>query len=274
MRGPPECFSGLCVSVDSATIEHMFESLPALSQADSVRPTRTAQLSALRQQIRQLERQPLPTLTIPVLAGLDTLFLDGGLKPGGVYELSPHTSLIWTLLAEASAKGHWVATLGMDHLGFHAAKEYGVNLERLIVLPRVQHHWWSVLSALVDVVSIVAVSPEGPLPSPHTLDTLVARARERQCALLIRGQWPHSEGLIGVEQMAWVGLDDGSGVLSQQRFTVCHTPRRAVATRRVTLLRDGSGVSVAVDQLTALRRLASITEPIVAVTDSFERQAG
>ncbi len=252
----------------------MFESLPSLSEAASVRPARTAELGVLRHRIRQLERQALPTPTIPVLAGLDTLFPDSGLKPGGVYELSPHTSLIWTLLAEASAKGYWVATLGMDHLGFHAAKEYGVNLERLIVLPRVQRHWWSVLSALVDVVSVVAVSPEGPLPSPHTLDTLVARARERQCALLVRGQWPHSEGVIRVEQMAWAGLDDGSGVLSQQRFTVSHTLRRGVAAKRVTLLRDGSGVSVAVDQLTALRRLPLVTEPIVTVSDSFERQAG
>jgi hypothetical protein len=227
----------------------------------------------LRQKIRRLEHGQLPATALPVLPGLERLFPEGGLKPGAAYSLSAHTSLVWALISEATQRGYWVASVGSDHLGFHAAIEYGVVTDRLIVLPRPGGNWWSAVSALVDVVSLVVVRPGTPFPSPAARDTLLARARERGCAVLVTGRWPNAHGDISLANTRWTGLGQGSGVLVAQEFTLEYTPRHGATSRRVTLVRDGAGPRVVDTSLTPLRCLSPRSSENVAVAGNH-REAG
>jgi len=272
--GPPVCFPGCAMSVDSGTIEHMFElTVSLLPQALGASSIKTTTLSELRQRIRYLEHGRLPAQTIPVLPGLDSLFPDRGLIPGAVYSLPPHASVMWALIAEATQNNHYVATVGRQHLGFHAATEYGVNLDRLIVVPPIGRQWWSAVAALVDVVSIVVFSPSGRLPSPSARDTLMSRARERGCVLLATSSWPAANGHIAVEDTQWEGLGPGHGVLSSHELTLRYTPRHGAASRRVRLVRDGSGSHILPYTITPVVHLTPTTqEGLVIVGD--QREAG
>ncbi len=176
--------------------------------------------------------------------GMEALLPEGGLAPGAIYSVSPHASVMWALIAEATNQGHYVASVGLEHLGFRAAVEYGVSLDHLIVVPRAGRRWWPTVASLVDVVSVVVVLPEGPLPSPTARDTLIARARERGCALLVIGDWPHAHGHIRVDNTRLSGLGRGWGVLASHELTLSYRPRRGASSYRVTLLRDGTGSSV------------------------------
>ena len=49
--------------------------------------------------------------------------------------------------------------VGAPDLGYEAAAELGVDLERTIVVPHPGEHWLSVVAALVDVASVVLVRP-------------------------------------------------------------------------------------------------------------------
>lgn len=262
------------MSVDSEIIEHMFESLVTpLPHAGGASSPKATTLGELRQRIRHLEHSRLPAATIPVLPGLDALFPEQGLTPGAVYSLSPHTSVMWALIAEATRNGHYVATVGRHHLGFHAAIEYGVDLERLIVVPPIGHQWWSAVAALVDVVSIVVFSPNGPLPSPSARDTLTARARERGCALMATSSWPGANGQVVVEDAQWEGLGSGHGVLSSHELTLRYTPRHGVGSHRVRLVRDGSGSHILPYTITPVVQLTPATQEGVVIT-SDQREAG
>jgi membrane protein implicated in regulation of membrane protease activity len=262
------------MSVDSDTIEHMFEStVTQLSPGQPVGTPRGAALGALRQKIRRLEHGQLPATPLPVLPGLERLFPEKGLKPGAVYSLSPHTSIVWALISQATQRGHWAASVGSDHLGFHAAIEYGVVTDRLIVLPRLGSNWWSAVSALVDVVSLVVVRPGTPFPSPAARDTLLARARERGCVLLVTGHWPHAHGHISVENTQWTGLGQGNGVLVSHELTLQYTPRHGSRSHQVTLVRDGDGPRVVDTPLTPLRHLTPRAQEGVT-TASDHREAG
>ena len=261
------------MSVDSDTIEHMFDTVPLTLGTSHPVASRQATLGALRQQLRRLEPGQLSPAPIPVLPVVENLFPEGGLKPGAVYCLPSHTSVMWALIAHATQRDHWVASVGNDHLGFSAAIDYGVSIDRVLVVPRTGS-WWQVVSAFVDVVSVVVFHPHGPLPSPTSRDALLARARERGVAILVRGDWPHPHARIGVEATRWSGLGQGDGVLTSQDLTLSYHPRHGSGVRRVTLMRDGSGVRVADDQLTPVRHLTPRTPeaPTIAVSD--HREAG
>ena len=248
----------------------MVTPLPQSGGASS--PKATA-LGELRQRIRHLEHGRIPASTIPVLPGMDALFPEKGLTPGAVYSLSPHTSVMWALIAGATQNGHYVATVGRQHLGFHAALEYGVDLERLIVVPPVGPQWWQAVAALVDVVSIVVFSSTGPTPSPSARDTLTARARERGCALMATSSWPGAHGQVVVEDAQWEGLGDGHGVLSSHELTLRYTPRHGVGSRRVRLMRDGTGSHIRPYVISPVVHLTPATQEGVVITGD-QREAG
>src|SRR6185295_16282269 len=70
--------------------------------------------------------------SLPVAAPLRPLFPGGCLRRGATVLITPGaTSLLFALLAEASAAGSWCASVGQPELGLVAAAEAGVAVERL-----------------------------------------------------------------------------------------------------------------------------------------------
>lgn len=246
--------------MDIDIIEQMFEhgSVSPLTVYPTAR-IRREQVDALRQHIRHLESPQLDQPAFPSTAGVDRLFPDGGLRRGAVYEISEGRSLLWNLLAGPSQAGHWIAIVGMAHLGLQAAADAGVDLERLILVPHPGSSGFSVTSTLADALPLVVLSPSTALPPQSQRDRFQARLRERGATLLIRATWPGSEGRLAITQRSWDGLGHGFGLLSQQHITLSHQHRREARPRYVDLCISGRGIDV--QHRATIRQIGAGVEP-------------
>lgn len=191
--------------------------------------------------------------SLPVMAALRPLLPSGALRRGGTIALAPHesSSLLFTLLAEATVAGSWCAAVGLPHLGMVAAAEVGVAIARCALVPYPGPEWPSVVAALLDGVDLVVVSPPGPVAA-QVASRLTARARQRGGVLIAVGRWPGADLTLDVVASTWHGLGQGRGRLRRRELEVV-AHGRGVATRarrlRLTLrgvdMRPGSGLDAA-----------------------------
>jgi hypothetical protein len=100
------------------------------------------------------------------------------------------TSLMLSLLAEASRAGSWCAIVGVPTLGVAAAAELGVALERLALVPYPGPDWPTVVAALLDGFDIVVAAAPGGAISATIASRLAARARQRGGVLVPYGPRP------------------------------------------------------------------------------------
>ena len=236
---------------------------------------RQQQLRALKQKISRLESPQIDHPTLPSHSTVQGLFPGGGLRRGASYELHGGYSLLWSLLAGPSRQGHWSALVGLGHLGFQAAADLGVDMDRLIVVKNPGAHWFQVASSLADAVSVVVVSPQtSSLPAVSQRERLHARLRERGSTLLVNGQWPGHDGRLVVEQCRWEGVDRGAGVLHTQHLTIAHHHKRSVTARRIHAVISADGLHSA--ELAPVQRLSpeTSTDSAVAETAQLQQVAG
>ena len=154
----------------------------------------------------------LPLETHPALAGLVQL------RAGGSYAVDS-ASLALALLAGPSGAGGWAAVVGMDDFGAEAASALGVDLDRTVLVPDPGDQWLEVTAALVDVVTVVLVRPQGRVPE-RVAEKLGARLRKRSAALVVLGDWPRAEVRLTTTSPAWSGVGEGHGHLRSRRLLV------------------------------------------------------
>jgi hypothetical protein len=92
--------------------------------------------------------------------------LPGGLRRGSTVSVSGSLSLLLALLAEASAEGAWCVLVDLPlgsatRLGTEAARDFGIDLSRLPVVPAAGESWTNVVGALLDAFDIVAARAPG-----------------------------------------------------------------------------------------------------------------
>ena len=125
------------------------------------------------------------------------------------------TTLALGLLQGPSAAGAWCAVVGMPDLGVEAAAGLGIDLDRLVLVPHPGDHWLTVVSALVDVVSVVLVRPQvrdGRVRiTDGTASKLASRLRQREAVLISMGDWPGAEPGSPSPTAAGRGSAPGSG---------------------------------------------------------------
>jgi len=205
--------------------------------------------------------------------------LPDGLRRGSTVSVSGSLSLLLTLLAEASASGAWCVLVDLPagsatRLSAEAARDFGIDLTRLPVVPAAGESWTNVVGALLDAFDIVAARAPARL-SDADLRRLAARARSRDSVLLpflggerwigsAGGRWPTADLRLTAEPGEWSGIGDGHGRLARRRMRVRVEGRgQAARSREVTLwLPGGRGgaepyeVAPVVD-LSEVRRSAS-----------------
>lgn len=194
----------------------------ALSPADE----RAGDVLRLRREIGRMQRRRSGDQTHPVPDALQGLLPQGGLLTGTVYTVSPSPSLIFALMSAVSQRGGWCAAVGMPTLGLEAAASFGMDLSRLILVPEPAERWLAVVSALAEVVPLIAVHPGSRLRDADAA-RLAARLRDRGCTLLTTSTWPQGEGLISLHDPHWEGLGEGWGLLSERTVTVTAQTRSA-----------------------------------------------
>lgn len=189
---------------------------PARDQAEVVRE--------LQARIRGMQRNRLDTRAIPTHPALGDLLPGGALAAGGRYQVAGSTLLALALLQGPSEAGAWCAVVGMPDLGVEAAAALGLDLERLVLVPHPGDQWMSVVSALIDVVSVVLVRPpvrDGRTRVPEAAaGRLAARLRQREAVLVSMGDWPQTDAALTVGDSSWSGLGSGFGHLAARQVTV------------------------------------------------------
>ncbi len=212
----------------------MFEYV-GMPAALAARPAPSAdELARLRTQIERIERTTRIGSDAPVIpapTGIAELLPGGGLRTGMTYALGRSMPLLTALLAAPSAAGAWCAVVGMPEFGIEAAREAGVDLARLVLIPRPGERWLGVVAAVAEVVGVVAVRPGGTVRDGDAA-RLAARIRERETVLLAQGAWPGAEAVLDVEGMEWSGLGAGHGYLDRGTATVVVGTRRGTGPRR------------------------------------------
>ena len=202
----------------------------------------------------------------PLLA---PLFPSGGLRRGTVVAVQADgagaTSLVLALVAPAVAAGAWAAMVGLADVGLVAAAEQGVDLGRLVLVPRPGARWAEAAAALLDGMDVVVVGAS--TVGVGLARRLTARVQERGAvlvALIDRRGWPEAEVRLAVEPVepadatssgrtgpargghrptgGWEGVGGGYGHLHRRRVAVVAGGRHAAAEgRRVELWLPGPG---------------------------------
>jgi hypothetical protein len=135
---------------------------------------------------------------LPVGAPWNTLLAETGLRRGST--VSVHAApgaggltLALSLLAASSHAGHWCAVVGIDDPGVLAMHELGVDLRRVLFVPRPRGAWAEATADLLDGVDLAIVKT--PSRAAHgAARRLSARVRERGAVLVVLSEpsatWP------------------------------------------------------------------------------------
>jgi len=179
---------------------------------------------------------------LPLVAELRPLFPGGALRRGSAIAISGSAvngggdragragqsvgggaagavSLLIGVLAEASAAGSWCGVVGLPDLGWSAAAEAGMAVQRCALVPYPGPDWAPVVAALLDGVDIVVTANAGQI-SAQVASRLTARARQRGAVLVCLGQWPGADLTLEVVDSVWHGLGQGRGRLRQRELSV------------------------------------------------------
>ena len=180
---------------------------------------------------------PAAPAVLAVPSPLDELLPQGGLPRGGIVSVQPDesadgspapgglTTLLFTLLAGPVKP--WSALLGFGDLGFAAAAELGVDLERTVLVPNPGGDVAHIVSVLLDGLDVIAVHcPGGPFGPPARQRVLASRLRQRGAVLLAVGPWPGADLTLSVSTVGWSGLGVGHGRLRDRELLVRLAGRR------------------------------------------------
>ncbi|MEQ1736766.1 MAG: hypothetical protein ABL886_10260 [Rhodoglobus sp.] len=196
-------------------------------ELDDLPGTQSDVVRELQARIRRMQRNKLDTRALPTNPALADLVPGGALAAGSAYSVADSTTLALSLLQGPSAAGAWCAVVGMPDLGVEAAAGLGIDLERLVLVPHPGEQWLSVVSALVDVVSIMLVRPpvrDGRVRiTDGSASKLASRLRQREAVLVSLGDWPGASARLAVTDSSWAGLGAGFGHLTGRRVTVSST---------------------------------------------------
>jgi hypothetical protein len=204
---------------------------------------------------------------LPLLQAFQEVFPEGGLQRGSIVHVSGTvgaTAVALAIAAGPTQAGSWVACVGVDQMGWAAAAELGVQLQRVAVVQTPASSWATVTAALVDSFDLVLCGSQHA-PSAQDARRLAARARERgSVVMLIGGEtpglprsarpWPTLADVeLCVVDAEWFGIGHGSGRLRQRRITLDVRGRRSMSrSQRLELwLPDISGGIVRAEQVRA-----------------------
>ncbi|WP_338031536.1 hypothetical protein [Diaminobutyricibacter tongyongensis] len=190
-----------------------------------------AQVSDLQARIRQMQATKLETRNLQTHPAIASLLPGGSLRAGAAYSIQGSTTLLMALLAGPSKAGAWCGVVGMPDFGAEAAGRFGIDLERLVLVPHPGDQWLTVTAAVVDVLTVVVVAPPGRAKDGD-IARLGARLRQRDATLIVVGDWPQAEAKLSISDSGWQGLGSGNGFLSSRQVTVTATARGGMGASR------------------------------------------
>lgn len=206
-----------------------------MSNAALALPTRDEQVRELQERIRRLQAPRLDSPGLPTHPVLARLLPGGALQEGATYSVDRSLTLLMLLLAVPSAAGVWCGVVGVPEFGIEAAAGFGIDLERLVLVPRPGDQWLAATAALADAMGVIVTRPPRQA-SDASVARLSARLRKRGAAMLVLGSWPQSEAMLSITESAWSGIGDGHGHLGTREATVTVTSKASSRPRSARLV--------------------------------------
>ena len=206
----------LAASASAASASAAYVSAAAVARAETVQQ--------LQARIRGMQATKLDSKSIPTHPVIADLLPGGGLHEGATYSIAGSGSLLMALLAGPSAAGLWCGVVGVPEFGVEAASRFGIDLERLVLVPRPGEQWLAVTAAVADVMSVVVAKPPRRA-SDSEIARLSARLRQRGSTLIVLGTWPQSDAMLSLSHSDWSGIGNGSGYLEARTATITVTSR-------------------------------------------------
>ncbi|MEP6482097.1 MAG: hypothetical protein ABJA94_08840 [Rhodoglobus sp.] len=188
----------------------------------------------MQARIKAMQATKLDSRLIPTHPAIAGLLPGGGLKQGAVYSVERSAMLLMALLAAPSAAGAWCAVVGVPEFGVEAAQRFGIDLDRLVLVPHPGDDWLAVTAAIADVMGVVVTRPP-KRATDSSIARLSARLRQRGATLLVLGTWPGSEAMLSLSGSEWHGIGAGHGYLAAREVTVTVTSRIAGRPRSARL---------------------------------------
>lgn len=159
-----------------------------------------------------------PASNYPVPAVLRDL-LPLGVRRGAVGVVQGSSALLLSMLGEMSRHEAWIALVGFPTLGLLAAQQQGVDLSRVVVVPKPEDQAANVIASLMDGIDVVVCGTAAVL-SGSERRRLTNRARERKTVLLTTEPWPGADLDLGISERRWTGLEQGSGQLEELHLVI------------------------------------------------------
>ena len=212
------------------TFEYMFEhkGMPSAAAVADIPAgggdSASETVRELQARIRRMQAMKLDTRSIPTHSAIAELLPGGALKEGASYSVERSMTLLMVLLAGPSAAGSWCGVVGIPEFGVEAAAAQGIALDRLALVPHPGEHWLTVVAALADVLSVVAVRPP-KRAGDAAVARLNARIRQRGSTLVVLGDWSQSEAVLSLTESRWSGIGISHGYLSARQATVTVSAR-------------------------------------------------
>jgi len=134
---------------------------------------------------------------LPVPAPLAPVLPMRGLERGRVHGVAGDAaaSLVYALVAAASAEGAWCAFVDMPHAGLRAAHEHGVALERVVCIDTDRSlSWGRVVGALTDGIDIIVA--RDPVCTAAEARKVASRVKAQGAVLIVQGAVQDSKGAV------------------------------------------------------------------------------
>jgi hypothetical protein len=223
------------VSVVLTMLEYVFDYRRVSPQATP--QMARSRIHELQQRVQRMQG-PAVSRTLESLPGLSGVIQ---IRTGEAYAVdSP--SLATALVAGPSQAGEWIAFVGVPDLGLEAAAQFGVDLERTVMVPHPGELWLSVTAGVLDVANVVVVKPPTPVAAQQA-ERLKSRLRMKDAALVCWGEWPRSDATLTITESSWLGLGRGHGRLRARRVVV--SVRQGGPVRHIPLWLPGLDQQVA-----------------------------
>jgi hypothetical protein len=206
-----------------------------MSPADAATAQNLQTVQELQARIRGMQATKLDSRSIPTHPAIAELLPGGGLQQGASYSVTGSTTLLMALLAGPSAAGSWCGVIGVPEFGIEAAQGFGIDLERLVLVPHPGEHWLAVTAAVADVLGVVVVRPSSRA-SDGSIARLGARIRKRGATIIVVGTWPQSEAMLSLSPGGWSGIGRGDGYLAEREVVLTVTTRSGGRPRSTRLM--------------------------------------
>jgi hypothetical protein len=135
--------------------------------------------------------------------------------PGFTVSVEGSMSVLFAVAAAQWGRTDWGVMAALPDAGLLAARQAGIPLERVMVVPDLGAEPLRVLAALIDTYGVVLTGPIRLTAADRR--RIEARVRHRRVRLVVGGVWPGARVAVEVESVMRDGIGQGHGMLGAAR---------------------------------------------------------